>query len=228
MKDVWIELVRKGNIPVGGSDALLCTNPSTTAECETVDKVWYRGSSAITLQATTFEYAGDMFRQPDGNILSDHNPVLVDFTWTSSSQFSVGDVFGGEFGNWFNDLDAMAAAKSAVSSVTLRGKERLDGVQMTLASGATFSHGGSGGTASTLILKAGEKLVGATLCQGERNGKARIFFAELRTSAGNKVSTGVRTGNCVERTAAPGWSFGGFLGRDGDEIDKLGFVSSKV
>jgi hypothetical protein len=229
MKDVWIELVRKNNVPVGGASDIVCTNPSTTTACETVDKVWYRGTPAITLQATTFDYAGDMFLQPDGNILSDHNPVLVDFTWTLGSQFRVGDAFGGEFGDWFNDLDAMSAAgKSAVSSVTLRGKDRLDAVEMTLASGKTFTHGGTGGTASTLKLSAGETLVGATICQGEKDKKTRVFFTELRTSAGKKVSAGVKTGTCVERTAAQGWSFNGFLGRSGDEIDKLGFVSSKV
>lgn len=84
MKDAWIELVRNGVAPTAGSDALLCDNPSPNTTCETVDKVWYRGSSAVTLQATTFDYAGDMFLQEDGNILSDHNPVLVDFTWTNS------------------------------------------------------------------------------------------------------------------------------------------------
>lgn len=228
MKDVWIELVRKGVAPTAGSAALLCDNPSPNTTCETVDKVWYRGSSALTLQATTFDYAGDMFLQKDGKILSDHNPVLVDFTWTLKGQLRIGDAYGGEHGTWFNDLDTLAkTANAKVATVTLRGQERLDGVALSLTSGQTLTHGGTGGKASSLTLNAGETLVAATLCQGEKNGRTRIFYAQLRTSAGRSVSAGVKTSTCVERTAAAGQSFVGFLGRSGDEIDKLGFISIK-
>lgn len=229
MKDVWIELVRKGVAPTAGSNALMCDNPSPNTTCEIVDKVWYRGSSALTLQATTFDYAGDMFLQEDGNILSDHNPALVDFTWTLKGQLRTGDAYGGEYGTWFSDLDVLAkVSNSRVAAVTLRGKERLDGVALSLASGQTFTHGGTGGTASTLTLNSGETLTAATLCQGTRDGKVRIFYAQLRTSAGRSVSAGTRTSTCVERTAASGYSFAGFLGRAGNEIDKLGFVSIKA
>ena len=229
MKDVWIELVRKGAVPVAGSDALLCDNPSSNTTCETVDKVWYRGSSAVTLQATTFDYAGDMFLQEDGNILSDHNPVLVDFTWTLKGQLQTGDAYGGEYGTWFNDLDTLAKISNAkVATVTLRGQERLDGIAVSLASGQSLTHGGTGGSASTLTLGSGETLTGATLCQGEKSGKTRIFYAQLRTSTGKSVSAGTKTNTCVEKTAASGYSFIGFLGRSGDEIDKLGFISIKA
>ncbi|KAF9698559.1 hypothetical protein EKO04_003874 [Ascochyta lentis] len=229
MKDVWIELVRKGTPPTAGSDALLCDNPSPNTTCETVDKVWYRGSSAVSLQATTFDYAGDMFLQEDGNILSDHNPVLVDFTWTLKGQLQIGDAYGGEYGTWFNDLDTLAKVSNAkVATVALRGQDRLDGISLSLASGQTLTHGGTGGTASTLTLNSGETLTGATLCQGEKDGKTRIFYAQLQTSAGRTVSAGAKTSTCVEKKAASGSSFVGFLGRSGDEIDKLGFVTLKA
>ena len=229
MEDVWIELVRKGVAPTAGSDALLCDNPSPNTTCETVDKVWYRGSSAVILQATTFDYAGDMFLQEDGNILSDHNPVLVDFTWTLKGQLTVGDAYGGEYGIWFNDLDTLSNISNAkVTTITLRGADRLDGVALSLSSGQTLAHGGTGGTASILTLNSGETLTAATLCQGEKDGKTRILYAQLRTSAGRSVSAGVMTSTCVEKTAASGSSFVGFLGRSGDEIDKLGFVSIKA
>lgn len=229
MKDVWVELVKKGVAPAAGSGDLICGNPSNTTACETVDKVWYRGSSALTLQATTFDYAGDMFLQADGNILSDHNPVLVDFTWTLKGQLQVGDAYGGEYGDWYNDLDILSKVSNAkVATVTLRGQNRLDAVSLTLSSGQTLSHGGTGGTASTLTLNSGETLTAATLCQGEKDGKTRIFYAELRTSAGRSVSAGTKTSTCVDKTAASGTSFVGFLGRDGDEIDELGFISLKA
>jgi len=81
MTDAWVQLVKGGVPPVGGSEALVCENPSATTACETVDKVWYRGNAAIEVKATKFDYVGDMFLQADGSILSDHNPVQVDFTW---------------------------------------------------------------------------------------------------------------------------------------------------
>ena len=112
--------------------------------------------------------------------------------------------------------------------MTLQGQNRLDAISVTLASGQKLTHGGTGGTASTLTLNAGETLTAATLCQGEKDGKTRIFYAQLRTSAGRSVSAGVKTSTCVEKTAASGYSFVGFLGRAGDEVDKLGFISIKA
>jgi endonuclease/exonuclease/phosphatase (EEP) superfamily protein YafD len=91
MKDVWVELVKNDVAPTDSSETLGCSNPSTTTACETVDKVFYRGSSAVTLQANSFDYAGDMFLQADGSILSDHNPVLVEFAWTLNSKLAVSD-----------------------------------------------------------------------------------------------------------------------------------------
>lgn len=84
MTDAWVQLAKGGVAPAPGSDALLCSNPSTTIDCETVDKMWYRGSAAFTLEATRFQYASNMFLQEDGNILSDHNPILVDFKWSKN------------------------------------------------------------------------------------------------------------------------------------------------
>ena len=82
MTDVWVQLVKNGVPPAKGADALLCSNPATTTSCEIVDKVWYRGSSTIKLTAKTFDYAGHLFLQDNGDILSDHNGVLVEFNWS--------------------------------------------------------------------------------------------------------------------------------------------------
>jgi hypothetical protein len=229
MKDVWVELVKNGVPPVGGSDALLCDNPSKTTACETVDKVFYRGSPAVTLQANSFDYAGDMFLQADGSILSDHNPVLVEFAWTLNDNFRVSDTFGGEFGDWYNDLQALSSINNAaVSSVTISGANRVDAIAVTLASGQTFTHGGTGGAATTLALQSGEKLVSATLCRGDKDKKTRIFYAELRTSQGRSVKAGVKTSDCTDMNAEAGRAIVGFLGRSGDEVDMLGFVYGKA
>jgi hypothetical protein len=41
----------------------------------------YRSGSTVSLTATEWSYQSSFFVQPDGNILSDHNPVLVQFSW---------------------------------------------------------------------------------------------------------------------------------------------------
>ncbi|RAR08354.1 mannose-binding lectin [Stemphylium lycopersici] len=227
MTDVWLQLVKNGVAPAKGADALLCENPSTTNECEIVDKIWYRGSPAIKLSAETFDYAGNMFLQENGDLLSDHNGVLVDFAWSLVDRFRVSDTFGGEEGTWYSDLDTVSGlSSSTVSSITLRGAERVDNISVKLASGETLSHGGTGGTESTLTLGSGETLTSAMLCQGQKDGKTRIFYAEFTTSAGKTVSTGAKTDDCVTKTAETGRSIVGFLGRSGDEVDQLGFIYS--
>ena len=227
MTDVWLQLVKNGVAPAKGADALICENPSTTNECEIVDKVWYRGSAAVELTAKTFDYAGNMFLQENGDLLSDHNGVLVDFAWSLVDRFRVSDTFGGEEGTWYSDLDTISGLSSSkVSSITLRGAERVDNISVKLVSGETLSHGGAGGTESTLTLGSGETLTSAMLCQGQKDNKTRIFYAEFTTSAGKTVSTGARTDDCVTKTAGTGRSIVGFLGRSGDEVDQLGFIYS--
>jgi hypothetical protein len=231
MKDAWVELIKNGVAPVGGSDALLCTNPEKGTACETVDKVFYRGSYAVGIQANSFAYAGDMFLQADGSILSDHNPVLVDYAWSQKAEFSVSDTFGGEEGTWYNDLQTLGAgglSSAAVSSVTLRGAERLDNIALTLASGQTLSHGGSGGTATTLALQSGEKLTGATMCRGAKSGKTRVVYVELKTNQARSVKAGTKSSDCTDVTAPAGRGIIGFLGRSGDEVDTMGFVYGKA
>lgn len=38
----------------------------------------------MSLTAKSFDYVGSSFLQPDGNILSDHNPILVEFSFATS------------------------------------------------------------------------------------------------------------------------------------------------
>jgi hypothetical protein len=231
MKDAWVELIKNGVAPLGGSDALLCDNPSETTACETVDKVFYRGSYAVNIQANSFAYASDMFLQANGSILSDHNPVLVDYAWSLKPEFAVSDTFGGDEGTWYNDLQALGSgglSGAAVSTITLRGAERLDAVGVALASGQTFSHGGTGGTPNTLTLQIGEKMTGATLCRGQKDGKTRVFYAELKTNKGRSVKAGTKSSDCTDVSAPAGRGIVGFVGRSGDEVDMLGFVYGKA
>jgi hypothetical protein len=229
MTDVWVQLERSGSPPSPGSSDLICSNPATNLTCEIVDKVFYRGSPAVQLHATSFKYAGNMFLQSDGNILSDHNPVLVDFTWEKGESLRVSDPFGGPHGNFFNDLpDLSSITKPVVNSITLQGASRLDAVQVTLSSGRTFSHGGTGGTAKTLTLAAGESLVSAVICEGQKDGNTRVFYLQLTSSNSRTVEAGTKTSDCVTRSAEAGWGIVGFVGRSGDEVDRIGFVYGKL
>lgn len=78
-RDVWVELKQGGVIP---GDKPECGTPAA-GDCETLDKVFYRSGTGVALQATEFRYDTANFLQADGNILSDHNPVYVNFSWTA-------------------------------------------------------------------------------------------------------------------------------------------------
>ncbi|KAL5384876.1 hypothetical protein PMIN06_010330 [Paraphaeosphaeria minitans] len=206
MADAWVQLAKGGVAPAAGSNALLCDNPSPNTTCEIVDKMWYRGSPAFTLAATKFQYAGTQYLNADGTTLSDHDPVLVDFKWTVNSKLHVSDPQGGPHGGFYNDLNALKAiASPKASAITIRGANRVDAVSITLASGQTFTHGGSGGTANT-----------------------RIFYMQVTTSAGRTVAAGTNNGDCVTRTAESGWGVVGFTGRSGDEVDRVALIYGKL
>ncbi|KAL2828311.1 Endonuclease/exonuclease/phosphatase, partial [Aspergillus pseudoustus] len=220
----WVELILNGVEPVEGSDAILCDNPSNTSTCETVDKIFYRGSRALTLQATAWSYESEKFLN-NGSILSDHNPVSSTFSWTRSSQFHTSDLYGGPHGTWFNDLPSLPTTSGTkLSKISLRGANRLDGITLALSTGATATHGGTGGTLVELELASDEYWTGTRLCQGKYDDHTRIFYIAVTTSTGNTLAVGTETDECVEYTAESGWQVLGVYGRGGDEVDRLGAV----
>jgi hypothetical protein len=229
LTDPWVELVRDGVEPTVES---LCDNPSTTNDCETVDKVFYRGSSILSLSATAFNYESSKFLQDDGNILSDHNPVGVNFTWSLSSSLRQSNLFGGPHGEWFTDLPSLASLLSSSQSVpkptklSFSGASRLDSVGITLKDGTQFTHGGDGGTAASLELGTSEFWTSTTVCWGQKSGQTRIFYIKAQTSTGNTVEAGTTTDDCSSVEAPDSWQIVGFLGQDGDEVDQLGFIFS--
>jgi hypothetical protein len=223
LTDAWVQLIKANAYPIAGSDALVCDNPSSTTACETVDKVLYRGNSFIDLNATSLEYASSLFLQSDGNILSDHNAVLVNLTYTLASNIRQSNLLGGHHGTWFNDLPSLPSIPT-VSSITIRGGNRLDGISLTLTSDTTFAHGGTGGTAYSLTLGKGETWASAVQCQGTYNSRTRIFYIKVTTSTGRTMSTGKTTDDCMTATAPDGFGIVGFFGQSGDEVDELGFI----
>lgn len=220
MTDPWVELIRGGVVP---TTETFCTNPSTTNFCEIVDKSWYRGSRSLSLTATEFAYDSNKFLQSNGDLLTDHNPIRVNFTWAMSDSFRQSDFRGGPHGDWFNDLPALPTAPR-VASITLRGGDRIDAVSVTLRSGQVFTHGGSGGSADTLTLAAGEFWTKAYVCQGQKSSRTRIFYIQATTSTGRTLTKGKTTGDCGTFQAENGWGIVGFLGQSGEEVDQLAVI----
>ncbi|OIJ62682.1 jacalin-like lectin [Streptomyces mangrovisoli] len=226
LTDAWVQLERGGSAPAKGSDALVCDEDAITDTCEVVDKVLYRSSKLVSLSATSYANKHAGFLTDDGLMLSDHDPVAVGFTWSRNAAFQFSDQFGGPHGDYFDDIDKVAAGAQA-TSVSLRSGSRVDQLGLTLAGGTTLTHGGTGGTAASLTLGSGEYVTSAVLCEGQKDGDTRIFYAKFTTSAGRTLAGGTTTSDCVTRTAPTGWQIAGFHGRSGDEVDKIGFIYTK-
>ncbi|KAJ5145221.1 mannose-binding lectin [Penicillium atrosanguineum] len=227
LTDAWVQLEKGGVYPTAGADALLCDNPSTIETCETVDKVLYRGSDIFTLDASGFVYDGEEFLNTDsdylGDVLSDHNPVLIDFSWSMSQSLRQSEFSGGPHGDWFNDLPDMPSSPTA-SVLTFMGGSRLDSVAIELTDGTTFSHGGTGGTAVSLTLGTDEYWIETELCTGKYNSETRNFYIKATTSSGNTLEAGTSTDDCLTFTADDGYAVVGFMGQDGDEMDQLALI----
>ena len=226
LTDAWLQIERGGEVPPVEE---VCANPAPNNTCETVDKMFYRSSAILSLNATSFTYDAAQFLSSDGSTLSDHNPILVDFTWSLSSTLRQSDFTGGPHGIWFSDLANLTALPSispAGASLTLRGANRLDAVSITLAAdGApTLTHGGTGGDPYSLALASDEYVDSIYACEGQYNDHTRLFYLKATTSAGRTVAAGTATDDCTTWEAPDGWGLVGFVGQDGDEVDQLAAV----
>ncbi len=227
LKDPWVDLVKGGTPPAQGGDALVCDAAAPTNDCEVVDKVLYRGSRLVNLTATRYNNDWASFLRSDGKHLSDHFPHRVDFSYRLDPALRASDFFGGPHGTAFNDADDLPATPSP-RTLTLRGSARLDGVSLTHDGGPTLTHGGTGGTATSLTLAPGEHLTSVKLTQGQKDGRTRIFSASFTTDKGRTLSVGTATSDTKSFTAPAGRHIVGFTGRAGDEIDKLGVVYAPI
>lgn len=82
LKNVWVELLRSGVLPLQDGNSLTdCSPNATNATCETVDKIYYRSSSKITLTPTSYKLDGTEFYDSDNDPLSDHRPMNAKFNY---------------------------------------------------------------------------------------------------------------------------------------------------
>ncbi|TGL64661.1 jacalin-like lectin [Leptospira sarikeiensis] len=227
--DVWIQLIRGGSYPTQGADALMdCEGHRTSAGCEVVDKIFYRGNSYISLSPSSYLIEDTRFVHPvTGLPLSDHYAVSSTFNYSLLQNLLYSDAFGGPHGTAFNDANSLSSTPSA-SKLSLRSGSRVDAVSLQLTNGTVLSHGGTGGSPQTLNLTNGEYLDQVKLCSGVKNNHTRIFYAQFRTSLGRFLTGGSTTSSCVTYSAPVGWGIVGFHGRSGDEIDKLGVIFAPV
>ncbi|MCT9009246.1 jacalin-like lectin [Streptomyces rhizosphaerihabitans] len=225
LTDAWVQVVRGGTPPAKGSDALVCDQSGTTVPntCEVVDKILYRGSKLVTLDATSYNNEHTRFLTSDGLMLSDHDPITASFTWSRNTAFQLSDQFGGPHGDYFNDIAGVPAGARA-TTVSLSSGARIDRMGLTLSDGTTFTHGGTGGTAASLTLGSSEYVTSAQLCEGVKDSHTRIFYTKFTTNLGRTLAGGTTTADCVTRTAPAGRQIAGFHGRAGDEVDKIGFI----
>ncbi|MGW8765171.1 jacalin-like lectin [Streptomyces sp. NPDC055815] len=228
LTDAWVELIRGGTPPAKGSDALVCdqSGPTVPNTCEVVDKILYRGSKLVSLKATSYSNEHAAFLTDGGLMLSDHDPVAVGFSWSRNPAFQLSEQFGGPHGDPFNDLDRVPAGARA-TTLALSAGSRVDRLAITLDNGTTLTHGGAGGTTSSLTLGSEEYVTTAHLCRAQKDGRTRIFHAAFTTNLGRTLAGGTPTSDCVTRTAPPGWQITGFHGRSGDEIDKIGLIRTR-
>lgn len=227
LTDAWVQRVKGGTRPTQGAEALLCPTTAPTNDCEVVDKVFYRGSKLLSLNATRYNNEWASFLDSAGGNLSDHFPHTVDFSYTLNSALRASDFRGGPHGTAFNDADDLPATP-APRTLTLRGGARLDSVALTHDGGTTLTHGGSGGTATSLTLATGEHLTSVKLTQGQKDGRTRIFSAAFTTDKNRTLSSGTATTDATTFTAPSGWQIVGFTGRADDEVDKLGVLYAPI
>ncbi|MBE1877446.1 jacalin-like lectin [Myceligenerans pegani] len=226
LSDPWVDLVRGGDAPDPGEPAITCDDAGVDETCEVVDKVLYRGSDHIGLDAVEYRNDHAAFRDDAGENLSDHYPVAVEFDWSLGPDYQMSDQFGGPHGDLFTDIDGLGA-EARPTELRLRAGSRVDQIGLTLADGTRLAHGGNGGTLRTLSLAPGEYPVSLHLCRAKHDGHTRIFSARFTTSTGRTLAGGSETGDCTTLTAPSGWQIAGFHGRSGDELDKVGVIYTR-
>lgn len=82
LRDVWVELVRGGSVPgVGASLTSGCETHPAGADCERIDKIFYRSGGGIALTPTAYTVPPELVDE-NGKPLSDHLPVAARFDFT--------------------------------------------------------------------------------------------------------------------------------------------------
>jgi hypothetical protein len=227
LTDAWVQLELGGVAPAAGSTTLLCNEAAITNTCEITNKLFYRSSKWITLNATYYNNEHAKFLDSNGLMLSDMDPILTDISWTENPSYQASADFGGTGGTAFNDIGSIPSNASA-SQLSLSSGNRVDNIGLSLSNGTTLAHGGTGGTPATLTLENGEYPTSLHVCQAYYSTDDRLFYAQWTTNLGRTLSGGTTTSDCTTFTAPSGYEISGFFGRSATEVDKIGAFYTKA
>ncbi|CAH0475771.1 unnamed protein product [Peronospora belbahrii] len=127
----------------------------------------------------------------------DENPNMTVKDSIVQSEF-----YGGPHGKEFSDKNFVNSGQT-IKSVSIYAGKRFDGITIEISEpkAITRTHGGTGGTRKELQLRHGEYINLMEIHWSKHEGRTRIFFVKLVTSAGNSLSGG-----------------------SGDEVDALGAI----
>ncbi|QRW21067.1 hypothetical protein RhiXN_06056 [Rhizoctonia solani] len=201
-------LLNSSGAPAEGSSALVCPD----------------NGAALSLTATRFNNENSAFLNSTGYPLSDHYPITTTFTYSLSTSRRLTDLAGGSGGTWFSDLPSLPSGTPTLTSITLSGANRFDYISLTLSTGTTFKHGGTGGTPVTLTLSSGERITSLRVDTGSYNSDTRVFYVGIGTSSGRTLGAGTQTSSTVTWTAPSGLGLKGIYGKSGDGVDLLGGI----
>lgn len=221
LKDVWIQIVRNGQVPHDGEALIDKSNPNSVNN-EVVDKIWYRSGENIDLEAFNYNLIIDKFVDSSGNQLSDHYPIEAQFNYVLKDNIKMSDTYGGDGGNGFSFIDEMNSRFP--SSVAINSGNRLDSITFNYDN-TKVSAGGDGGVSQELKLKDGEYITSMELSKAKKSstGSYRISYIKLETNYGN-VLEGGKKGEIIKFNASEGYAIAGVYGTSGDEIDSLGAI----
>ncbi|CAE7175873.1 unnamed protein product [Rhizoctonia solani] len=141
---------------------------------------------------------------------------------------------GRHHGKPFDDEHDAKRENSKIKQITIRGGDRVDGIEYTLENGREFSHGGKGGKPIQRVLDPGDYFTTAEFCLGKGkiwydkvlywNNYERIHWIRFNTRNGHPIEVGKATSNC-NKTDGPKDLKQGIVamhGHAGNEMNSFG------
>ena len=225
LKDAWIENVMDGVIPPKGDSRMV---NDLGQKGEVVDKIFFRSGKNVQINASTFKLLLSEFTDNEGNQLSDHYPITSRIDYKLLDNIQTSDTFGGAGGTGFSFVDKVGGKYPR--SVTISAGERVDRVGFTYFEYGLVTAGGNGGNDQTLVFRNGEYITSMKVCKDQKStfGTYRVSYISLTTNLGESISGGKCKKDSLTFTAPNGYAIAGFIGKAGEEIDRLGCVYQKI
>ncbi|TDH71175.1 uncharacterized protein CCR75_001945 [Bremia lactucae] len=168
-----------------------------------------------------------------------HAANAVDFNgcdnWSLTEMTQVTMAHGGNGGTAYNDISLVAPGQR-MKSVTINSGDRINGVtfNIDLPSGSTIvlKHGGNGGSKKEISFRQDEYISSFVIQTGEKEGKTRIRYLQFVTSLNQTIEGGTLgddPDNKLSQEDVPiSYQVAGMHGNAGKEMDKLGFVYTRL